>query len=123
EHATSPILEEVDAGRAREGGRLGLERGAAVGAVHISSIQMTDPICFRRANGGSHIVKEAPLGAKRARRSVQAVDRAPHLLEALATADGEVSITALATRTGLHVSTVHRLLSTLLRRGYVRPRP
>lgn len=60
---------------------------------------------------------------KRTRRSVQSVDRALDLLEALAAADGEVSITSLATRTSLHVSTVHRLLATLLRRGYVRQNP
>ena len=65
-------------------------------------------------------MKEPAVAPKRARRSVQSVDRALDLLEALASADGEVSITALAARTGLHVSTVHRLLSTLLRRGYVR---
>ena len=57
---------------------------------------------------------------RRSRRSVQSVDRAIDLLEALASADGEVSITSLAARTKLHVSTVHRLLATLLRRGYVR---
>ena len=51
------------------------------------------------------------------------MDRALDLLEALAGADGEVSITALAARTKLHVSTVHRLLATLLRRGYVRQNP
>jgi DNA-binding IclR family transcriptional regulator len=68
-------------------------------------------------------VKEMVQAPKRARRSVQSVDRALDLLEALSAADGEVSITALATRTGLHVSTVHRLLSTLLRRGYVRQNP
>jgi DNA-binding IclR family transcriptional regulator len=67
-------------------------------------------------------VKEAPV-VKRVRRSVQSVDRALDLLEALSAADGEVSITALAGRTGLHVSTVHRLLATLLRRGYVRQNP
>ena len=60
---------------------------------------------------------------RRSRRSVQSVDRALDLLEALAGADGEVSITALALRTKLHVSTVHRLLATLLRRGYVRQNP
>lgn len=65
-------------------------------------------------------MKEPALSPKRPRRSVQSVDRALDLLEALVAADGEVSITALAARTGLHVSTVHRLLSTLLRRGYVR---
>ena len=68
-------------------------------------------------------MKEAAPAPKRTRRSVQSVDRALDLLEGLAAADGEVSITALAARTGLHVSTVHRLLSTLLRRGYVRQNP
>ena len=68
-------------------------------------------------------MKETTSAPKRARRSVQSVDRALDLLEALATADGEVAITALATRTGLHVSTVHRLLATLLKRGYVRQNP
>jgi IclR family acetate operon transcriptional repressor len=58
-----------------------------------------------------------------ARRSVQSVDRALDLLEALAASEGEVSITSLAHRTSLHVSTVHRLLTTLLRRGYVRQNP
>ena len=68
-------------------------------------------------------MKEAAATPKRTRRSVQSVDRALDLLEALAAADGEVAITALAGRTGLHVSTVHRLLATLLRRGYVRQNP
>ena len=68
-------------------------------------------------------VKEVAPAAKRTRRSVQSVDRALDLLEGLSAAEGEVSITALAARTGLHVSTVHRLLSTLLRRGYVRQNP
>ncbi len=59
----------------------------------------------------------------RERRSVQSVERALDLLEELSGADGEVSITAVATGTGLHVSTAHRLLATLLRRGYVRQNP
>ena len=67
-------------------------------------------------------MKEAPA-RKRERHSVQSVDRALDLLEALAGTDGEVSITAVASRTGLHVSTAHRLLATLLRRGYVRQNP
>ncbi|MBU6422628.1 MAG: IclR family transcriptional regulator [Chloroflexi bacterium] len=63
------------------------------------------------------------MASKAARRSVQSVDRALDLLEALAASEGEVSITSLASRTSLHVSTVHRLLTTLLRRGYVRQNP
>ncbi|OLC58392.1 MAG: hypothetical protein AUH85_00875 [Chloroflexi bacterium 13_1_40CM_4_68_4] len=58
--------------------------------------------------------------AARPRQSVQSVERTLDLLEALAAAQGEVSITNLAQRTGLHVSTVHRLLATLVHRGYVR---
>ncbi len=68
-------------------------------------------------------MKETTVTPKRTRRSVQSVDRALDLIEALVAAEGEVAITALATRTGLHVSTVHRLLATLLRRGYVRQNP
>src|SRR5947207_7786499 len=97
-------------------------RGGPIDPSH-PSIRSVEPICFRAAKGRSHIVKDAPVTAKRTRRSVQSVDRALDLLEALATAEGEVSITALAARTGLHVSTVHRLLATLLRRGYVRQNP
>src|SRR5204862_292455 len=79
-------------------------------------------LCFRSSDGEFRAVKEA-TEPRRSRRSVQSVDRALDLLEALAGADGEVAITALATRTALHVSTVHRLLATLLRRGYVRQNP
>lgn len=68
-------------------------------------------------------MKETVVAVRAPRRSVQSVDRALDLLEALAAAEGEVSITSLAGRTSLHVSTVHRLLSTLLRRGYVRQNP
>jgi IclR family transcriptional regulator, acetate operon repressor len=67
--------------------------------------------------------KGEAVATRVARRSVQSVDRALDLLEALAAAEGEVSITSLANRTSLHVSTVHRLLTTLLRRGYVRQNP
>lgn len=63
------------------------------------------------------------MATRVARRSVQSVDRALDLLEALASSEGEVSITSLANRTSLHVSTVHRLLTTMLRRGYVRQNP
>jgi DNA-binding IclR family transcriptional regulator len=52
------------------------------------------------------------------RESVQSVERAFDLLEALA-AGGELGVTELASRTGLVPSTTHRLLHTLARRGYV----
>ncbi|HYY54801.1 MAG TPA: IclR family transcriptional regulator [Candidatus Dormibacteraeota bacterium] len=68
------------------------------------------------------MLKEREMGADaaRPRQSVQSVERTLDLLEALAAAQGEISITNLAGRTGLHVSTVHRLLATLVHRGYVR---
>jgi IclR family acetate operon transcriptional repressor len=52
------------------------------------------------------------------RDSVQSLERAFDLLEALA-AGGELGVTELANRTGLVPSTVHRLLATLAKRGYV----
>jgi IclR family acetate operon transcriptional repressor len=48
---------------------------------------------------------------------VQSLDRALDLLEALASA-GELGVSDLADRTGLVPSTAHRLLSTLVERGY-----
>jgi DNA-binding IclR family transcriptional regulator len=52
------------------------------------------------------------------RDSVQSLERAFDLLEALA-AGGEAGVTELASRTGLVPSTAHRLLATLTKRGYV----
>jgi DNA-binding IclR family transcriptional regulator len=52
------------------------------------------------------------------RDSVQSLERAFDLLEALA-AGGELGVTELAARTGLVPSTAHRLLATLTKRGYV----
>src|SRR5664279_3266224 len=52
------------------------------------------------------------------RRSIQSVDRALFLLETIAEAGGEASLTDLATRTGLNISTCHHLLATLIKRGF-----
>jgi DNA-binding IclR family transcriptional regulator len=51
------------------------------------------------------------------RDSVQSVERAFDLVEALADGD-ELGVTELADRTGLVPSTAHRLLATLAKRGY-----
>jgi DNA-binding IclR family transcriptional regulator len=56
------------------------------------------------------------------RDSVQSLERAFDLLEALA-AGGELGVTELANRTGLVPSTAHRLLHTLTKRGYVTQSP
>ena len=52
------------------------------------------------------------------RDSVQSLERALDLLEALA-AGGDLGVTELANRTGLVPSTAHRLLHTLVIRGWV----
>lgn len=53
------------------------------------------------------------------RNSIQSVDRALSLLEALAEMGGETTLTALSERTSLNISTCHHLLATLTNWGYV----
>lgn len=52
--------------------------------------------------------------------TVQSVERAVDLLEALARSDGPVGVGELAAATGLPQGTAHRLLRSLQSRGYVR---
>ncbi|MED7926447.1 IclR family transcriptional regulator [Nonomuraea sp. LP-02] len=52
--------------------------------------------------------------------SVQSVERALDVLEALAEHGGEAGLSEIAAHTGLPYGTIHRLLQTLLARGYVR---
>ena len=61
-------------------------------------------------------------GRPRQERSnvVQSIVRALSLLEALGDSRGEVGIAELSKRVDLHVSTVHRILATLVARGYAR---
>lgn len=51
---------------------------------------------------------------------VQSVDRAFLLLELTADAGGSVGLSQLATRSGLPLPTIHRLLRSLVSQGYVR---
>jgi IclR family acetate operon transcriptional repressor len=53
------------------------------------------------------------------RHGIQSVDRAITLLETIADAGGEATLTEIAARAELNISTSHHLLSTLVRRGYV----
>jgi IclR family KDG regulon transcriptional repressor len=55
--------------------------------------------------------------------TVQSIERALSLLEALEDSRGEVGIAELSKRVGLHVSTAHRILATLVARGYARQNP
>src|SRR5215813_4388170 len=52
------------------------------------------------------------------RHNIQSVDRALYLLETIAEAGGEATLTELATRTGLNITTCHHLLATLIQRGF-----
>jgi DNA-binding IclR family transcriptional regulator len=54
---------------------------------------------------------------------VQSLVRAFALLEAMGAAGAEAGVADLAARVGLHVSTAHRLLATLVSLGYVRQNP
>jgi IclR family acetate operon transcriptional repressor len=54
---------------------------------------------------------------------VQSVERALTLLEALADAGGELSLTEIAAASGLPLPTIHRLVRTLVDRGYVAQMP
>lgn len=54
---------------------------------------------------------------------VQSVVRALRLIDALGASRGEVGIAELSGQVGLHVSTVHRLLATLVQQGYCRQNP
>src|SRR5918995_3596198 len=53
---------------------------------------------------------------------VQSLDRALDVLEALATTD-ELGVSEVAAKTGLVPSTAHRLLGTLVARGYAAQSP
>src|SRR6185437_12220394 len=66
-------------------------------------------------------VKQARPSRARAdgdRHSIQSADRALYLLETIAEAGGEATLTDLANRTGLNISTCHHLLATLIKRGF-----
>ncbi len=55
--------------------------------------------------------------------SVQSVERAFDLIEIIAHAGGEITLSGLAADAGLPLPTIHRLLRTLLTMGYVRQLP
>jgi IclR family transcriptional regulator, acetate operon repressor len=62
-------------------------------------------------------------GTRRGSDGVQSLDRAFRLLELMAEAGGEVGLSRLAEASGMPVSSIHRLVRTLVARGYVRQMP
>ena len=65
------------------------------------------------------VLPAPPRTDRSERHSIQSVDRAVTLLEAIAEAGGGTTLTELSNRTKLNISTCHHLLSTLVHRGYV----
>ena len=61
--------------------------------------------------------------AERQPGGVQSVDRAFELLEVLAEAGGELALSEIAASSALPLPTIHRLVRTLVNRGYVRQLP
>lgn len=62
-------------------------------------------------------------GGRRPANGVQSVLRALRLIDTLGESRGEVGLADLSGRVKLHVSTVHRLLTTLVQHGYCRQNP
>ncbi len=62
-------------------------------------------------------------GGAAQRGGVQSVERALQLLETLATTPEGLGVSALGQATGLAPATIHRLLATLVARGYARQDP
>lgn len=60
---------------------------------------------------------------RRASPPISSVLRALDLIELVAHADGEIGVTELAARCGVHKSSVSRVMATLASRGYVRQSP
>jgi len=78
---------------------------------------MTDAtvaVADKAKSGGEGPVRRTSDGA-----SIQSVARALTLLETIAELGGETTLSRLAGRTGLNISTCHHLLATLAQRGFV----
>lgn len=61
-----------------------------------------------------------PEAARRRAAGVQSVDRALEILEVIHAHGGQLSLSELATQTGLPAPTAHRLLRTMIAKGYIR---
>ncbi|AGL01782.1 IclR family transcriptional regulator [Desulfoscipio gibsoniae] len=62
-------------------------------------------------------------GKERKTKTVQSVDRSLAILEALAKHREPIALTVLSVKLGLNISTVHRLLNTLIVAGFVEQEP
>src|SRR5437773_114636 len=67
--------------------------------------------------------RDTDAGTGRLAGGVQSIARAFDLLEMMADLGGIVSLSQLASRSGLPLPTIHRLMRTLLDLGYLRQEP
>src|SRR5690348_15877926 len=83
------------------------------------------PACRRSgvSPGGWMAKVDADAGNARLSCGVHSIARAFDILETMADLGGIVSLSQLASRSGLPVPTIHRLMRTLLDLGYVRQEP
>ncbi len=51
--------------------------------------------------------------------SVRSIERALQILDCFDTRHGDLGLTEIAQRVGLHKATTHRIVATLLNRGYL----
>jgi len=68
----------------------------------------------------SDLTQGGPQASRNGAGGVQSIERAFDLLEMLADAGGALGLSELSTVSGLPLPTVHRLMRTLVNRGYVR---
>jgi DNA-binding IclR family transcriptional regulator len=73
-----------------------------------------------RASGAELARSGEPRGPAAAGRTVQSLERAFALLEAVAGSDQPLSLAELSRATGLHTSTAFHLIKTLILLGYIR---
>ena len=71
---------------------------------------------------GQRVVQVVREGGQSS-NGVQSVERAFELLEVLADAGGELSLSQIAASSALPMPTIHRIMRTLVNRGYVRQLP
>lgn len=79
----------------------------------------------RKALLGDHQNEPSPLAAGKSGQSggVQSLERAFDLVELIASAPGPIALSRLAELSHLPPPTIHRLVRTLVRRGYIRQTP
>jgi len=76
-------------------------------------------VTFPETNGQGHKAQNGTRRRASDGSSIQSVARALTLLETIAELGGETTLSRLASRTGLNISTCHHLLATLVQRGFV----